>query len=44
MVCVPTRWLAAYKCSVDIRMVEELPETATGKINSNMLRNEIRSR
>ena len=44
MVCVPTRWLAAYKCPVEIRMVEELPKTATGKIKRNTLRNEIRSR
>jgi long-chain acyl-CoA synthetase len=36
--------LAAYKCPVEIRVVEELPKTATGKITRNTLRDEIRSR
>jgi long-chain acyl-CoA synthetase len=36
--------LAAYKCPVEIRVVEELPKTATGKITRNTLREEIRSR
>jgi long-chain acyl-CoA synthetase len=36
--------LAAYKCPVEIRLVEELPKTATGKITRNTLRDEIRSR
>ena len=35
--------LAAYKCLVEIRVVEELPKAATGKIKRNTLRNEIRS-
>jgi acyl-coenzyme A synthetase/AMP-(fatty) acid ligase len=29
---------------VEIRLVEELPKTATGKITRNTLRDEIRSR
>jgi long-chain acyl-CoA synthetase len=36
--------LAAYKCPVEIRVVKELPKTATGKITRNTLRDEIRSR
>jgi long-chain acyl-CoA synthetase len=36
--------LAAYKCPVEIRVVEELPKTATGKITRNTLRDEIRNR
>ena len=36
--------LAAYKCPVEIRVVKELPKTATGKIRRNMLRDEIRNR
>jgi long-chain acyl-CoA synthetase len=36
--------LAAYKCPVEIRVVEELPKTATGKITRNTLRDEIRGR
>jgi long-chain acyl-CoA synthetase len=36
--------LAAYKCPVEIRVVGELPKTATGKITRNTLRDEIRSR
>jgi long-chain acyl-CoA synthetase len=36
--------LAAYKCPVEIRVVKELPKTATGKITRNMLRDEIRNR
>jgi long-chain acyl-CoA synthetase len=36
--------LAAYKCPVEIRVVGELPKTATGKITRNTLRDEIRIR
>jgi long-chain acyl-CoA synthetase len=36
--------LAAYKCPVEIRVIEELPKTATGKITRNTLRDDIRSR
>jgi long-chain acyl-CoA synthetase len=36
--------LAAYKCPVEIRVVEELPKTATGKITRNTLRDEMRNR
>jgi AMP-binding enzyme C-terminal domain len=36
--------LAGYKCPVEIRVVEELPKTATGKITRNTLRDEIRGR
>ena len=36
--------LAAYKCPVEIRVVEELPKTATGKITRNTLTDEIRGR
>ena len=36
--------LAAYKCPVEIRVVDELPKTATGKITRNMLREYARGR
>jgi long-chain acyl-CoA synthetase len=36
--------LAAYKCPVEIRVVDELPKTATGKITRNMLRKHVRTR
>ena len=36
--------LAACKCPVEIRVVEELLKTATRKITRNTLRDEIRSR
>jgi long-chain acyl-CoA synthetase len=36
--------LAAYKCPVEIRIVAELPKTATGKITRNTLRDELRDR
>jgi long-chain acyl-CoA synthetase len=34
--------LAAYKCPADIRVVADLPKTATGKITRNTLRDELR--
>ena len=34
--------LAAYKCPVEIRVVSELPKTATGKITRNTLREYVR--
>lgn len=36
--------LAAYKCPVEIRVVADLPKTATGKITRNTLRDELRRR
>ena len=36
--------LAAYKCPVDIRVLEDLPKTESGKITRNTLRDGIRSR
>jgi long-chain acyl-CoA synthetase len=36
--------LAAYKCPVEIRVVDELPKTATGKITRNTLREYVRAR
>jgi long-chain acyl-CoA synthetase len=36
--------LAAYKCPVEIRIVADLPKTATGKITRNTLRDELRDR
>ncbi len=36
--------LAAYKCPAEIRVVDELPKTATGKITRNTLREYVRSR
>ncbi len=36
--------LAAYKCPVEIRVLEELPKTATGKITRNTLRDEVSDR
>jgi long-chain acyl-CoA synthetase len=36
--------LAAYKCPVEIRVVEDLPKTATGKITRNTLRESVRTR
>ncbi|WP_454620631.1 AMP-binding protein [Bradyrhizobium cenepequi] len=36
--------LAAYKCPVDIRVLEDLPKTESGKITRNILRDGIRSR
>jgi long-chain acyl-CoA synthetase len=36
--------LAAYKCPVEIRVVDELPKTATGKITRNTLRAYVRVR
>ncbi len=34
--------LAAYKCPVEIRVVDDLPKTATGKITRNTLRQDMR--
>ncbi|MDX3968401.1 MAG: AMP-binding protein [Bradyrhizobium sp.] len=36
--------LAAYKCPVDIRVLEDLPKTESGKITRNTLRDGTRSR
>lgn len=36
--------LAAYKCPVDIRVLEDLPKTESGKITRNTLRDSTRSR
>ena len=36
--------LAAYKCPTEIRVVDELPKTATGKITRNTLREYVRTR
>ena len=36
--------LAAFKCPVEIRVVDELPKTATGKITRNVLRESVRGR
>jgi long-chain acyl-CoA synthetase len=36
--------LAAYKCPVEIRVVNDLPKTATGKITRNTLRDYVRTR
>jgi len=36
--------LAAYKCPVEIRIVADLPKTATGKITRNTLRDALRDR
>lgn len=36
--------LAAYKCPVDIRVLEDLPKTESGKITRNTLRNGISGR
>ena len=36
--------LAAYKCPAEIRVVGDLPKTATGKITRNTLRDEMRGR
>lgn len=36
--------LAAYKCPVDIRVLEDLPKTESGKITRNTLRDGLRSR
>jgi long-chain acyl-CoA synthetase len=34
--------LAAYKCPVEIRLVADLPKTATGKITRNALKQDLR--
>ncbi len=36
--------LAAYKCPVDIRVLQDLPKTESGKITRNTLRDGLRSR
>ncbi len=36
--------LAAYKCPVEIKVLDELPKTATGKITRNTLKQSVRER
>jgi long-chain acyl-CoA synthetase len=33
--------LAAYKCPADIRVMDDLPKTVTGKITRNVLKREL---